>query len=350
MTWKHNSAYPVPMYDALTSWTGERHDWILYPWIARGALTLLTAPAKTGKTTFLLDLIAAQQHGVPFLGQTMRRAPVLYITEQSPAIFKAQADLAGLVVPDTLVYLQARYRLLSLTWEQQQAIVLEAVREHGIESCYYDTWSGLAGFDAEGENDSSLARSRIDALAPILAEGCGIIIAAHQGHARISGSPTPITAARGSTGLGDGVDQALWLRHPVKGKPAHSRRLWAEGRFLDSPTNSVEIIRTTPNGHGGTYPKGGKNAPNTAKWSYVSELGGDTAAPGAPKLTYPAKPYTMEQLRELFRRPGCPPVATRTVRRKLAEIEGVQRLAPAGGLPSRWWVPLGHGHPKGKGG
>ncbi|HTE84431.1 MAG TPA: AAA family ATPase, partial [Dehalococcoidia bacterium] len=42
-------------------------DWIAEPWAAAGALTAITGRPKIGKTTFLLDLVAAVLQGEPFL-------------------------------------------------------------------------------------------------------------------------------------------------------------------------------------------------------------------------------------------------------------------------------------------
>lgn len=243
MSWKGHDAYPVPLDTALDTWTTTTQTWLLEPWIAYGSITMLVGQAKrAGKTTFLMDMFAAQHHRVPFLGQLITPGPVLYVTEQSPTTFKIQARGSSMYGHGFPIDLMARYRLLKLSWDDLCEVMLERCQEFGHRTVAMDTWSGIASFRADGENDSAEARKRLDGLGPILATGAAIIIVAHQGHMRKGAEITPITAARGSTGLGDGVDQALLLTREYSQAP-NERTLWAAGRFLESPAQAVPIRR-----------------------------------------------------------------------------------------------------------
>jgi len=60
---------PVRLHTAasIATETPDAVDWIAEPWAAAGALTGITGRPKIGKTTFVLDLIAAVLQGRPFL-------------------------------------------------------------------------------------------------------------------------------------------------------------------------------------------------------------------------------------------------------------------------------------------
>lgn len=334
MSWKNDPAYPIPLPQAMEEWCTGTDDWFLKPWIPYGAVTLLVAPAKTGKTTWLMDLLAAQRHGVPFLGEIIPRVPVLYVTEQFPRVFKVQAIHAG-ILDAPGIFFTARYRLLGKSWADLCSILLELVQEHGILWVILDAWTGLAGFAAEGENDNAEARARLEQLGPICAEGAAVSIAAHQGHS--DRSRTPISACRGASGLGDGVDQALWFQRVEGARKADPRRtLWAEGRYVEIPDHRVEIVRTATQISGQYVPppfRGGLDAQTLPPWiwtygSAVEERVEEPPAVPAPLVLVPPRTqtYTTEELATIWR---C---SRRTVLRRL---EGVPHERVGAGTASR---------------
>lgn len=378
MTWARDPAYPAQLVEKIERYTTTTTTWWLKPWIPFGGVTLLVAPNKTGKTTWILDLLAAQAYGVPFLGQTIPRVPVLYASEQAPASYRQQAEEANLFHPWIPIDLMLRFELLNKTWPQFCAILLERVLETGSEGVILDTWSGLAGFDAEGENDTSLARRHLDYLGPITATGAAVLIAAHQGHASRTMAPRrPGTAARGATGLGDGVDQAIWLQRVPGGREGDPRRsLWAEGRYIETPEQKqictrlagCEITDLKVPGTPRTYYKGNADPgtltkssdhkdfePGTpledpgrvpgsghiAKWCYQKDLEKKMSAP--PKSETPGESpwvpttgdhYTMADLTHRWR---C---SERTVHRRLAAMPGVQRTGSGTRLdPHQYVIP-----------
>ena len=364
--WKIDDAYPVPLDQGLAAWitASTMTRWILKPWIAADAITLLVAPAKTGKTTFVMDLLAAMHHGIEFLGVMMSPLRVIYVTEQSPLVFKTQADLANITGHDFPIDLMARYRFLDKTWDQFCEIVLERVLEMGTKLLIIDTWAGIAGFAAEMENDSPEARARLEGLGPILAAGCAVIIVAHQGHVgrQYDAPRSPISAARGSTGLGDGVDCAIWLQRRTgqakgsggKGDPlGPGRTLWAEGRFVETPTMKISITRHVgislnmlnhakkihiPSAPGRTYVpiRGSVTQGIIAKWSYDNGLPPDIPAANMSGCPHPDQTFTNQELRAIWG------ISDRQVRRRVAQqMKGgqkIQRLVEPG-QPLRYYFP-----------
>lgn len=320
--WSTHSAWPLPLPDALDAWCVTTDAWLLKPWIAYGAITLLVAPAKTGKTTFMLDLLASMRHGVPFLGVTLPRIPTLYVTEQSPVVYRVQSDLAG-VSDHRQIHLMCRYRFLGLSWKDFCELLHAYCVAHGIRLVILDTWGGVAGFAAEMENDNAEARARLECLGPILALGAAVLINAHQGYSERARSP--ISAARGASGLGDGVDQALWLQRRTGDDSGSQRTLWAEGRFIEVPDKRITICRTrTMLDSGGveqkdlrTYVRKEKSDPrHLYKWCYLNDL------PESEKKADVSTPAA-QSIRALSALWDC---SERSVSRRLAKLTGVQRV------------------------
>ena len=280
------------------------------------------APAKTGKTTFVLDLLAAMRHGVPFLGMTLPRIPVLYVTEQSPVVYRVQSDLAG-VSDDRQIHLMCRYRFLGLSWRDFCALLHAYCVAHGILLVILDTWSGIAGFAAEMENDNAEARARLECLGPVLALGAAVLINAHQGYSERARSP--ISAARGASGLGDGVDQALWLQRCRASADGPQRTLWAEGRFIEVPDKRITICRTRttldPDGAEQkdlrTYVRKENSDPrHLYKWHYLNDL--PELVKNTDVTTSPA-----QSIRAFSVHWDC---SESSVRRRLRMLSGVQRI------------------------
>jgi replicative DNA helicase len=59
----------------------ERVEWVLKGYVAEGAITVLSAKVKMGKTTLATRLIEAILTNKPFLNARTKRTPVVYLTE-----------------------------------------------------------------------------------------------------------------------------------------------------------------------------------------------------------------------------------------------------------------------------
>lgn len=338
-TWT-DPAYAIPLPQALEEWCTGTDSWFLKPWIPYGAVTLLVAPAKIGKTTWLMDLLAAQRHGVPFLGEIIPKVRVLYVTEQSPQVFKVQAVEAG-IADDMNILFTARYRMLGRPWADICNLLLDIVQRYGVRLVILDTWTGLAGFKAEEENDSAEARMRLELLGPITALGTAIVIAAHQGHGQRA--KTPISACRGASGLGDGVDQAIWFQKITSGKYDTRRSLWAEGRYLDTPEGKVGIMRqeqvalpqTPSSGAGGLAISIYVYKPLKAedKLEIDREATRSAIRPAIwPGSGAPSGTYTLQQLMESWK------VSRSTVRRRLDKLKTERFGAGTASRPYRYVI------------
>jgi len=206
-----------------------------------GGITMLIGLAKVGKTTFLLDLLAAMNRGVPFLGQLLPKIRTIYVTEQSPHIFRVQAAGAGITgLSKWLPY--AKVQMLGCTWAQMCERIREVAEETGAKLLILDTWAGLAGFSGEAENHTGEAMTRLEALQPLLAAGMSVIISVHEGKPT-KGPRSLVNAGRGASALAGGVDQILWLQNPGGVPDSEFRVLRAEGRYPETPTRQMVLTR-----------------------------------------------------------------------------------------------------------
>jgi hypothetical protein len=79
-------------------------EFVVTPYVIRGAITDLVAKIKTGKTTFALGEIVAQ---------ALKQGPVVYLTEQPPASFRGGPQSRAIAwTPNTLrIAVQRRCRV-----------------------------------------------------------------------------------------------------------------------------------------------------------------------------------------------------------------------------------------------
>lgn len=181
---------------------------------------------KTGKTTFILDIVRQLLTGDPWCELPTKKSAVIYLTEQSPMSFNTELQLAGIKggAMKVLYHLEAtRFGWLSIA---QKVVEWGQRFEAGL--VVVDTlprWADLAG---EGENQAGSAKI-ISALEPVLATGCSLALVFHSGK---DGDNRSIeNAIRGSSAWGGAVDQIYRLRRPQGNQRDNCRVLESSGRY-----------------------------------------------------------------------------------------------------------------------
>jgi hypothetical protein len=141
---------------------------------------------------------------------------VAYLTEQSPAVFAADAQAVGILGnPD--LHVLCRHKAHG-TWAEIVAGVCEYVRAHDIDAVFIDTadvWMLRPGDDP---NDSVIAEAAVRELAP-LAELAALCLLRHER----KGGGDIADSARGSSAFAGAVDALLTLRR-VPGSGHENRR------------------------------------------------------------------------------------------------------------------------------
>ena len=193
--------------------------WLWEDFIAEGSLTVLSAYAKTGKSTLLAPLIVSVVQGRTFLGCATAKVPVLYLAvEEHPRDVRLRLEKFGLRPEDPL-FVHAG-RLLPSEFRQ----LTNFVRAQGIKLVLLDTLASY--WNVEDENDNAKV---IHAVNPWLdlARTLAAVVLVH--HERKSGGEDG-KGVRGGSGLVGLVDQIITLeRRP--GASATQRTLKALGRY-----------------------------------------------------------------------------------------------------------------------
>lgn len=129
-------------------------SWIAKPYLARGAVSLLSGSPKAGKTQFSFVLYEAMRKGGMLLNKPVEAARALVLTENSPLAIKAKMDgLLGGHAPHLRFVSRFDRRLVESDWATVlRRLAQEAVR-HGESVFVIDTLAGCARI--QDENDAA---------------------------------------------------------------------------------------------------------------------------------------------------------------------------------------------------
>jgi DNA repair protein RadA/Sms len=229
---------PIPASQLKKVEGGAR--WVLKGCVARGAVTLLSALWKAGKSTLLSHLLKAVEDDGTFCGLAVSKAKVLYVTEENESLWADRRDAVGF--GDNARF-QVRPFGSKPTWPQWFAFLehLKKVREEfPYELLVLDTLSNL--WPLRDENEATQMQS---VLMPLHAFGPDVaILAVH--HLR-KGGGDEATGSRGSGALAAFVDVLLELRrYDAMSKTDTRRVLSGYGRYTEVP--SEVVLDLTPGG------------------------------------------------------------------------------------------------------
>lgn len=199
----------------LSSNTSMGNNWVCYPWVARGCITLLSGSAKGGgKTTFLHHMVKAIMAGSTFLdadGQT-EQSPVVYVTEEGDQTFVEAArrnkiDRArGLHV---LTLPRASGDLGQMpNWPELIRETFAYAREISSRLVVIDTFAQFSGLAGEQENQAAAILQALSPLKGQMTNELAVIIVHHDGKSEKSVE----YSSRGSSALPGAVDIIMRIR------------------------------------------------------------------------------------------------------------------------------------------
>lgn len=199
--------------------------WLWEPFIPEGALTLLMAHPKAGKSTFMTPLTISLARGADFLETPVRRTPVLWCgVEEKPGDTKRRFQQFGLLETDSLELLPGMM--------PRKEFFRDLDTYLGEKRC------GLVVVDTLSTFWSGVKENEVEAVSPILNEFLRLarrhnttIVLIY--HARKGAADHFVNAVRGSSAIAGIVDQILNFEHPA-GKAKNVRKIESSGRYGQS--------------------------------------------------------------------------------------------------------------------
>lgn len=216
--------------------TREEVEYVARPFVAKGAITDITAKPKAGKTTLLSHLIANVLDGKPFLGRPTMRTGVVYLTEQSPSTFLEVLKRVALTGREDLVILPWA-DTIGMKWDDVVEKAVEKAESTGAGLLIVDTLPQFAGMKGDSENNSGAALEAIRPLQEAAAKGMAVITVRHE---RKSGGEVG-DSGRGSSAFAGAADVVLSVRRREGNDDPRPkvRVIHALSRFDETPDKLV---------------------------------------------------------------------------------------------------------------
>jgi hypothetical protein len=221
--------------------TAQEVKWLVRPYVAEGAITLLTGRAKaSGKSTFTCHMLARVLDGHHFLGQPTQKTGAVYMTEER-STFVELLKRSGLLGRPELRFL--RYDpARDATFAEQVAAAREVAKAIGAKVLIVDTVAQHLALRGDSENEAGATLEALRPLQEAAREGLAVIAIHHE---RKGGGEVG-DGGRGSSAFAGAVDVILSLRRPDGQTSPGVRVLHALSRFAATPP--VQYVELTEHG------------------------------------------------------------------------------------------------------
>jgi hypothetical protein len=210
--------------DVLWCWPG---------YLARGAVTLVSAYMKSGKTTLLAHLLKALGPGGPFLGREAKPSRVLYVTEEQESRWAERRDKLGLGDHVAFVVRPFRAKPDREQWGAFLDHLRGAQRREQFDVIIFDTISNL--WPVRDENSAPEVQEALMPLHGVIGDAALVLV--H--HLRKSDGHEG-TGSRGSGALLAWVDVIVELRRfDAADHKSTQRVITGYGRYDQTPAQLV---------------------------------------------------------------------------------------------------------------
>ena len=208
----------------LATRTPAEVPWLIKPFVAKGAKTLISGkPKAAGKTTFALRLIRSVITGEPFLRTVPElTGPVVLLSEEGDATLMQALMRAGLRDSSDLHILQP---YLGMTWQEVAGAAIAEVRREGAVLLAIDTMPVWAQIPGDSENSAGVAQELWQPFT-----GLNDVAMLALFHDRKSGGE-PGDSTRGSSAFAGAVDIIIDIRRVGGNGRERWRELAMLGRF-----------------------------------------------------------------------------------------------------------------------
>lgn len=212
--------------------------WIAERFVYRGGVTLVTAPAKAGKSTLMANLQRSRETNTTFIGVPVEQGPSLLITEEGgiAVVYKTEG-LNNLYVYD-------RKASQGESFEDTLAKAQDWMAEHPDGMIFIDTLAIWAGI--EDENDATSTTKAIAKVMLLAQTANAPVVIVH--HSRKSGGSHG-EAIRGSGAILATVDISIEMKR-TDDPTSDERCLSTQGRVILPERYLLDFDRMT-----GTYTK-----------------------------------------------------------------------------------------------
>ena len=204
---------------------GEGVEWIWQGVIARGAITLLSAKWKVGKTTLLLNLLRACSQGEEaFCGRELSFQKCLIISEEGLVHWtrrRKELEASREISVQTGTF---RTGNTAENWRRMIADIASEIKINGFGLIVIDTLFSL--WPVKDENDAAQVRNALMPLNELADLGAGVLLVAHT----VKGDAPSVSSFRGSGSLGGFVDVIVEMKqHQASARS--ERQISVIGRF-----------------------------------------------------------------------------------------------------------------------
>lgn len=217
----------------------DQTPWLVRGYLARRAVTLLSAHPKAGKSTLAYAIVAALQRGDPaFLGLAIPSPGLdtLVLSEEDDAVLAE--TFRSLNVDATRVRAITRQKAFPRRPLSQiiDAAISVVQKSPSIALVIVDTWRFWAQLPDKGSNDADTVGKAFSEIARLAASGVAVLLLHHARKA----DGEEGNAASGSNALTGSADILLELRRFGKDTESNSMRtIKAYGRFQRIPDELV---------------------------------------------------------------------------------------------------------------
>jgi hypothetical protein len=226
--------FPAPIPSSALKIEEAESPWFWEGFLAPGAITLLYALWKVGKSTLIGHLLRAMDQESEFCGLATTPCRVIYVTEESEAIWAERCRKLG--IGDWCRW-QIRpfvYRPNFADWHTLLNHLSQILREKPADLVIFDPLTGL--WPVRDENNASDVQEALQPLRHLGPPGLAILLVHHLR----KGDGAEATGARGSGATCSFADILVELRRYAPGDRGDRRRvLSGYGRWSSIPAELV---------------------------------------------------------------------------------------------------------------
>jgi hypothetical protein len=196
---------------------GPSENWLWTGFLGAGLITLLTAFAKTGKTTLLSHFLAHRHTGTPLLDCPVQPGVTAVVTEESRSLWRPRCDRLAFGQQVCFFFHPFQRRPTQEQFAALVAQLLDLKARRGVDLVVFDTLTRMLPLRCE--NSVEAMQEALVPLTRLTEAGLAVLLHHHTG----KGPRTPGQAARGSGALTAFADILLEL-HPFAVNARHDRR------------------------------------------------------------------------------------------------------------------------------